>query len=131
RPSQYAINKIWAQAYVEMDYFTRQGCIHTSEGSMSSTTDTLGITNENRKIALKVVVIINPLKNIQQDNQLTWGEISQARHTFLQTMEGVGMTIWSKEIVESFADFFTGLDEHPIREEEYGDEAVVEYQTWA
>ncbi|KAF8991586.1 hypothetical protein BDQ17DRAFT_1254794, partial [Cyathus striatus] len=78
RPAQYAVNKIQAQAHVEMDYITRWGCMCASEGSILSTTYTLGIINENGQIALKVIATVKPLKNIRQDNQLTWREVSQA-----------------------------------------------------
>ncbi|KAF9012341.1 hypothetical protein BDQ17DRAFT_1232438 [Cyathus striatus] len=101
------------------------------EGARTSTTETLGITSENGRIALQTIVAVRPLKEIWTDKQLSWGEVSQARHTLLRIMEKAGEAIWDQELLDSFTDFFTGLDENQIREELYGDEAIVEYQAWA
>ncbi|KAF8987334.1 hypothetical protein BDQ17DRAFT_1258679, partial [Cyathus striatus] len=131
RPAQYAINRVRAGAYVEMDYFTKRGCMHAVEGAGASTTETLGITNENGRIALQTIAAVRPLKEIRRDEQLSWGEVSQARHTLLRTMAKAGGAIWDQDLLDSFADFFAGLDEHQIREEPYGDEAIVEYQAQA
>ncbi|KAF8978460.1 hypothetical protein BDQ17DRAFT_1338743 [Cyathus striatus] len=80
--------------------------------------ETLGITSENGQIALQMIAAVRPLKEIQIDEQLLWGEKA-------------GETIWDQELLDSFADFFTGLDKHQIREEPYGDKAIVEYQAQA
>ncbi|KAF9006206.1 hypothetical protein BDQ17DRAFT_1239539, partial [Cyathus striatus] len=39
--------------------------------------------------------------------------------------------IWDWEVVNSFSDFYLELDKHQIREELFGNEAIVEYQAWA
>ncbi|KAF8996943.1 hypothetical protein BDQ17DRAFT_1249141, partial [Cyathus striatus] len=52
RPAQYAINKINAQGYVEMDYFTLQGCSLAKENASATGMDALGLVNINGEIAL-------------------------------------------------------------------------------
>ncbi|KAF9014218.1 hypothetical protein BDQ17DRAFT_1167706, partial [Cyathus striatus] len=117
-------------AYVEMDYFTKQDCMRAMGGARESTTETLGITNENGRIALQTIAAAKPLKEIQPDEQLSWGKISQAQHTLLWTMMKAS-EIWDQEVVNAFSDFYSGLDEHQIREEPFGDKAIVEYQAQA
>ncbi|KAF8986949.1 hypothetical protein BDQ17DRAFT_1259043 [Cyathus striatus] len=52
RPAQYAIDKINAWGYVEMDYFMLRGCSLAKENSSAMGTDALGLININGKIAL-------------------------------------------------------------------------------
>ncbi|KAF9005010.1 hypothetical protein BDQ17DRAFT_1240476 [Cyathus striatus] len=129
RPAQYAITKLKDRAYVEMDYFTPRGCSLAKNEKSTSPADTLGFTaNANGTIALQPLSVMNPLKNICQDAELSWSEVNKARHAMMRHMVELGAPLWPNHIIQAFADFFGILDAHPIREQEYGDETIVKYQ---
>ncbi|KAF8986562.1 hypothetical protein BDQ17DRAFT_1259521 [Cyathus striatus] len=129
RPAQYAINKLKDKEYVEIDYFTPHGCSLAQGKCSTNSTDTLGLrTGANGIIVLQPLSAIKPLKNICQDTELTWGKVNVARHAMMRQMLELGKTLWSAHIIQVLSNFFGCLDAHPIREEEYGDKAIVKYQ---
>ncbi|KAF9004351.1 hypothetical protein BDQ17DRAFT_1325722 [Cyathus striatus] len=102
-------NKINAQGYVEMDYFTLRGCSLAKENSSAMGTDALGLININANI--------KGINDIWKDHKLTWSEVNQARHMMMKYIMKNKDDVWPKS--------------HPIREEENGDEALVIYHARA
>ncbi|KAF8976697.1 hypothetical protein BDQ17DRAFT_1267133 [Cyathus striatus] len=122
RPAQYAIDKLNAQIYIELDYFTLQGCTMAKNNSSLAGADTLDFVN---------IASMKAATDIWKDHELTWGEVNQAQHTMIKYMTRAEGNIWSKEIIKSLMSFYMQLDGHSIWQEEYGDEVLVIYQARA
>jgi hypothetical protein len=70
---------------------------------------------------------LKPVKGIRPDEELNWAEINQGRHNMMRQMLKLGDDVWPTYAVEGWTDLYSGLDAHSIREEEYGEEAVIAY----
>lgn len=127
RPAQYALNKLAAVAYVEVDYFTARGCRLAQQDRQTTSADAVGVTQIDGHLSLQSMAALKPVKGIRSDEELTWPEINQGRHNMMRQMLKLGPDIWPVYAVEGWTDLYSGLDAHSIREEEYGEEAVIAY----
>jgi hypothetical protein len=100
RPEEYALDKIDKLEYVELDYFTSDPEL-LSTGKRS--------------------------RNIRNDEDLSWGDISYARYRMLDFM--TRSKVWPTAHIESLAAFFIALERHPLRYHKNGMEALVLYQS--
>ncbi|KAF8995508.1 hypothetical protein BDQ17DRAFT_1250670, partial [Cyathus striatus] len=114
RPAQYAIDKLNTQIYVELDYFTLQGCTMAKNNSSLAGADTLGFVNIGGEITLQPLASMKAATDIWKDHELTWGKVNQVQHTMIKYMTRAEGNIWSKEIIESLMSFYMQLDGHYI-----------------
>ena len=93
-PSQYAIGKIQNMEYVELWYFTTEGCKEVSKVSPSTSDNAFGFLNTDSGLALQTCKAANASHNAIADEHLTWEQIMTARHTMITTTTQVG---WPKK----------------------------------
>ncbi|KAH6918012.1 hypothetical protein BKA70DRAFT_1245937 [Coprinopsis sp. MPI-PUGE-AT-0042] len=126
-----ATTKLQNGQYVELDYFTRRGREATQQEYQGVSADSLGIVQlgpeQGGALVLRPIRAMRASKNIRQDSNLEWEDINRARHTMMQHIIDTPSEAWPTAVVESFNLFFSRLDRHTIREEPYGDQAVVRY----
>jgi hypothetical protein len=127
RPAQYALNKLAAIAYVEIHYFMLRGCGLAQREKQNTNADAVGLTQSDGHLSLHPMSALKLVKGIRADDDLAWAEITQGRHAMIRQMLKLGEECWPEYAVEGWSDFYSALDAHAIRQEEYGDEAVVLY----
>ncbi|KAF8267697.1 hypothetical protein EI94DRAFT_1700809 [Lactarius quietus] len=91
RPAQYALNKLNNLEYVELDYFTIKGCREAvaDERNLVSN-DSLGLAQHGDAIALRPLAAQRPTRRIRKDEDLSWGEMLDAKNMMLCFMEKSG-----------------------------------------
>ncbi len=130
RPAPYALNKINALEYIELDYFTLRGCREASfDTSKSISHDTLAFTQLEDTIAIRPMAALRPSKNIRNDEDLSWEEMLDAKNTMLHFMAKSG--VWPVTHAESLAAFFVALELHPRKIQPNGKRALIVYQSRA
>jgi hypothetical protein len=128
RPSQYAIEKINALQYVELDYFTVRGCTEAAaESSRSINQDTLALMQLEGTVALRPIGAQRSSRNIRSDEDLSWEEMFDAKNTMLHLMEKSGN--WPAAHAESLAAFYFELELHPRRLLPNGKKTLLLYQS--
>ncbi|KAF8486915.1 hypothetical protein DFH94DRAFT_6796 [Russula ochroleuca] len=100
RPAEYALDKIDMLEYVELDYFT---------------IDVWPLSTQKTP------------KNIRNDEDLSWGEMFDAKRRLLHFMVQSG--VWPTAHTDSLASFFVALQTHPRRFQTNGQEALLLYQS--
>lgn len=126
RPSKYALKKLADFEYVELYYFTVNACKEAAECERSMADDTFTLSKVDDTIALRLINAHKPSTKTVPDARLTWNDISIAKTKLLQCMQDAK---WPPKFLMSLAGFYVNLDSHPIREEEGGEQAIIQYQS--
>ncbi|KAH0829224.1 hypothetical protein J3R83DRAFT_2789 [Lanmaoa asiatica] len=124
RPSQYALQKIASFDFVELWYFSPEGCKDAAKHIRSSADDAFGLTNCNDILTLRPVASVKASQNARADNQLSFSEFLQARVSFLHHLK---QAAWPEKHMNALAMFFWNLESHPQRLTTNGDLIVLTY----
>lgn len=106
-PSQYAIGRIESMEYVELWYFTTEGCKEASRATPTAADDTFGLLNTDSGLALQSIKATRASRNAIPDEHLTWEQIMTARHTLFQTVQRVK---WPQKHARALAEFYIKLE---------------------
>ena len=123
QPSQYALQKLVTYDYVELWYFSPEGCTDASHNYKSHADDAFGITSSNDVLTLRPVASIKASHFARADHDLNFSELLQAKNTLLQLMK----PSWPSKHVNALAEFFWNLENHPIRHNENDDRIALLY----
>ena len=77
-PSEYAIGKVENIEYVELWYFTTEGCKEAGKATPSVADETFGLLKTNSGIALQPLKATKASKNAVVDEYLSWEQIMTA-----------------------------------------------------
>ncbi|KAG6375630.1 hypothetical protein JVT61DRAFT_3198 [Boletus reticuloceps] len=124
RPSQYAIQKLTVFEYVELWYFSLEGCAEALRNSRSQADDTYGITTAHDVLALRPVAAVRASRNARADHELSFGEFLQAKNVFLKNLT---QAAWPDKHVNALAKFFWNIENHPICNNENGNLIALHY----
>ncbi|EGN93852.1 hypothetical protein SERLA73DRAFT_24110, partial [Serpula lacrymans var. lacrymans S7.3] len=128
KPSPYAINKVESGDYIELWYFTVEGCRdafahqHTIANTLSM------ITNDNNQVALKPAASYCASKNAKHDEDLTLNQIFIARTCLINEMDKAG---WKRDFTRMLSHFYLQLDMHPKRRFSHSEQILVTYHAQA
>lgn len=125
RPSRYAIHKLDEREYVELYYFTLEGCTEASKIDRTIAQDAFTFTKAEDTLLLKPMASHKPSNKAIPDEDLTWRQVSIAKTSLLYHMSQTG---WPEHHVVALAEFFLNLDSHPTRLQEDGDTILLHYQ---
>ncbi|KAF8885493.1 hypothetical protein BD779DRAFT_1423642, partial [Infundibulicybe gibba] len=130
RPSQFALHKLEAFEYVELWYFTKDGCQEARRSQRAVANDAYGITTDGPGdlMALKPVASFKASARAIPDEDLTWRQMSTGKNCLLASMDRVG---WPQRHLLSLALFFHKLDCSPWRDRKNGDRILLLYQARA
>ena len=106
-PSEYAVGKIEGLEYVELWYFTPEGCDEAGTATPSVANDALGFLATATGIALQPIKATKASKNAVIDECLTWEQIMTARHTLITTANRVG---WDNRLTFALAQLYIKLE---------------------
>lgn len=125
RPSQYALRRLEDFEYVELWYFTPEGCSDASQFQTTQHDDAFGLTKVDEFVTLKSISSVKASKNVIVDADLTFRQISMAKNTLIPLMTKYQ---WTEKSINAFAQLFTQLELHPYRQREFGERALIIYQ---
>ena len=125
RPAQYALRRVEDFDYVELWYFTPEGCSDATQLQLTLHDDTFGLTKVDDVVALKSISSLKASRNVVPDAELSFRQVSMAKNTFIQLMTKYQ---WSEKAINAFAQLFTQLELHPLRQREFGERALITYQ---
>jgi hypothetical protein len=125
RPATYALNKLESFEYIELWYFTQEGCLDALENHRFQAEDALGFAKVGDTLALKQLAAVKASRNAIKDADLTWRQMTMARICFLQQAAAAG---WPPSHVKALAEFFLNLEIHPTRNRKHGESILLLYQ---
>lgn len=125
QPASYILKRLERKEYVEMWYFTAQGCRDAAFIDLTVPNDTFGIVNTEKGLMLQMVGVSSVSTEVTRDENLSWEQLSEGKGRLLDYMSSCG---WSGYEVRELAKFFLNLDLHPIRSQVYGTQTVLRYQ---
>lgn len=106
-PGQYAVGRIADMEYVELWYFTTEGCKEASTAAPTTTDNTFSILSTASGLALQSTKATKASRNAINDEHLTWEQIMTARHTLIATASKVG---WPQKHTLAHAQFYINLE---------------------
>ena len=125
-PSAFALNKLDALEYVELDYFTTRGCKNAhAEHELTTNHNTYGLSSLGDTLSLQPMSSLRPSKNIRRDEDLSWDEIVTAKNNMIHFMSK--SKLWPLSHMECTAKFYVALETHPIRQTSHGNRIVAAY----
>ncbi|KAG1790764.1 uncharacterized protein HD556DRAFT_1310313 [Suillus plorans] len=126
RPSQYAIQKIKSMEYVELWYFSPDGCREASitSRSTSDSDDAFGFAKVDGMVALKMLASFKASSKALQDHDLSWRQFDLAKTSFLVHIEKSG---WPEKHQQALALFFTLITNHEHRMRPRGEKTLLRY----
>lgn len=124
RPSQYAFQKLSSFEYVELWYFSQEGCLEASRNNCSQADDALGITTTHDVLTLRPVASVKGSRNAKADHELSFSDFLQAKNAFLKHL---GQAAWPEKHVNALAKFFWNIENHPIRDNLNSDPIALHY----
>ncbi|KAF8270571.1 hypothetical protein EI94DRAFT_1570970 [Lactarius quietus] len=128
RPAQYGLNKLDNLEYVELDYFMIKGCREAAADERNLVgDDSLGLAQHGDAITLHPLAAQRPTRCIRKDEDLSWGEMLDAKNMMLHFMEKSG--VWPALHTEAISGFFLNLELHPRVVLPNGKEALLLYQS--
>ncbi|KAF8799156.1 hypothetical protein BYT27DRAFT_7121176 [Phlegmacium glaucopus] len=128
RPSPFAINKLKNFDYVELSYFTPEGCAAATEDRdvvRTTADEAFGIAEINGIMALKPIASLKAAKNVIKDKDLTWRQMTMGKNSMLHHMNKLG---WPEKHINALAHFYFKLEDHPMRLRPNGDEILLIFQ---
>src|SRR5271156_2635622 len=125
RPAQYALRRIEDFEYVELWYLSTEGCSDATQHQLTQADDTFGLAKVDDMVTLKSFSSIKASKNVVPDAELSFRQMSMAKNAFIPLMAKYQ---WSQKAITAFAQLFTQLELHPLRQREFGERALITYQ---
>ena len=125
RPSQFAVGKLKSFSFIELWYFTKEGCSKAQETNRTLPEDAYSITQVDDLVALKPVTAFKASKNAISDADLTWRQMNIGKNTMLRYME---ICDWPQKHTESFARFYLHLELDPMRSHPNREWVLLAYQ---
>lgn len=83
RPSQFAIVKLKSFNFIELWYFTDEGCAEAQDSSRAQSDDTYGLTKVDNLVVLKPVASFKASRNVIPDADLMWRKLNIGKNTIL------------------------------------------------
>lgn len=125
RPSQFAIGKLKSFNFVELWYFTDEGCREAQDSSRAQSDDAYGLTKVDDLVALKPVASFKASRNVIPDADLTWRQLNVAKNALIRYME---ICNWPQKHIQSIAHFYFNLKLDPMRARPNGERVLIIYQ---
>ncbi|KAJ7152338.1 hypothetical protein C8R46DRAFT_1302569 [Mycena filopes] len=127
RPSPFAVKKLDEFLYIELYYFSPEGCADAADQQRSVAEDGFALAHTDDALALRPISSFRASRNVIKDN-LTWRQMEMGANGLLEQMTRSG---WSDKHTRSVATFFYNLSRHPFRELKHGEVILLIYQASA
>jgi hypothetical protein len=121
-PSQFAVGRIQDMEYVELWYFTTEGCKEASKATPTTADNTYGILSTDSGLTLQSIKATKASRNAIADENLNWEQITTARHTLIATANRVG---WPDKHTFALAGLYINLE--ALKAAGYNPRALILY----
>ena len=119
--SAYALHCLEEFNYMELWYFTQEGCADASQNQYTQNKDTFGLTKVGDMVSLRPVVSLKASKNVIQDINLTWHQMTIAKTILIQQITKFH---WLDDAITLLAEFFMNLEVYQYCQRAYGEQAL-------
>ncbi|KIK78725.1 hypothetical protein PAXRUDRAFT_54756, partial [Paxillus rubicundulus Ve08.2h10] len=123
-PSQYAILKLKNFEFIELWYFSPEGCRDAAKSSSSTMEDTFSISKVDDVLTMWLIAALKQSRNMVNNCDLSISDFFRAKNNFLIHIEQAS---WPKKHVNALAEFFWHLENHPICNCRHGDAVMLLY----
>ncbi|KAH7916684.1 hypothetical protein BJ138DRAFT_1108472 [Hygrophoropsis aurantiaca] len=127
-PAQYALQKIAAFEYVELWYFSPDGCSDSARSNKSSSEEAFGIARVDDHIALRPLASFKASRNVLHDHELTFSQLLQAKNCFLVNIQKAG---WTQKHIDAIATLYFKIEMHEYRIRAHGERVLLVYASRA
>ncbi|KAG2100881.1 hypothetical protein BD769DRAFT_1676888 [Suillus cothurnatus] len=125
RPSQYAIQKLNNFEYVELWYFSPEGCKEAMKTSRSIADDMFSLTKLDNHLSIRPSSTFKASRSALPDHELMFSTFLRAKNLFLTH---ANMAKWPQTHLDALVLFFWHLKNHAIRNNsEIGDMVILHY----
>jgi hypothetical protein len=125
RPSQYAIQKLNSFEYVELWYFSPDGCKEAMKTSRSIADDTFSLAKLDDQLTIRPSSAFKASRSAIPDHELSFSVFLRAKNLFLTQANSAK---WPQTHLDALALFFWHLENHSIRNtSELGDLVILHY----
>ncbi|KAG1793830.1 uncharacterized protein HD556DRAFT_446303 [Suillus plorans] len=125
RPSQYAIQKLNNFEYVELWYFSPDGCKEAMKTSRSIADDTFSLAKLDDQLTIRPASAFKASRSALPDHELPFSIFLRAKNLFLMQANAAK---WPQTHLDALALFFWHLENHSIRNNsELGDLVILHY----
>ena len=124
-PSRFAMHKLKERDYVELHYFTLEGCTEAAKHDRTIAQDAFTFTKADDSLLLKPMASHKPSNKVTPDKDLTWRQMSIAKTTLLHHM---GRTRWPDQYIMALTEFYLNLESHPMQLQTDGNTVLLHYQ---
>jgi hypothetical protein len=125
RPSQFAIQKLNNFEYIELWYFSPEGCKDALKTSRAIAEDTFSLAKLDDQLTIRPASAFKASRAALPDHELSFSSFLRAKNLFLTH---VNAAKWPQLHIDSLALFFWHLENHAIRNNsELGDLVVLHY----
>jgi hypothetical protein len=125
RPSQYAIQKLNNFEYIELWYFSPDGCKEALKTSRSIADDTFSLTKLDDQLTIRPTSASKASRSALPDHELSFSTFLRAKNLFLTQ---ASTAKWPQANLNALALFFWHLENHAIRNNsEIGDIVILHY----
>jgi hypothetical protein len=124
-PASFAINKLENFEYVELWYFTADGCAEAARHHRTVAEEAFGLTQKDSIISIKPLSSYRASNRVVRDQDLTWRQFETAKTAFLIHATKAG---WPKEHREALATCWRDLETHEYRDRSHGERMLLLYQ---
>ena len=125
RPSQYAIWCVEDFKFVELWYFTPEGCAEALHHQHTQNNNAFGLSKIDGMVTLKSVSSLKASKNVVPDTELSFQQMSMAKNVLIPLLSKYK---WTEKAIWVFAQFWTQLKIHPFWQWEYRERTLLVYQ---
>ncbi|KAG2120347.1 hypothetical protein BD769DRAFT_1390351 [Suillus cothurnatus] len=125
RPSQYAIQKLNNFEYVELWYFSPEGCKDAMKLLLSISDDMFSLARLDNQLTICPAPAFKASKAALPDHELSFSTFLHAKNLFLTH---ASTAKWPQTHLDALALFFWHLENHAIRNNsELGDIVILHY----
>jgi hypothetical protein len=129
RPSPYALERTRKFEYIELWYFSPDGCNEATLTQRTSADDTYGISRSDTDLmVLKPVATVRASRKALRDEDLPWDQMEIASTLLLRHQRQLG---WPEAATDALAIFWYNLQHHELRSRPNGQRILLEYQARA
>ncbi|KAG2156563.1 uncharacterized protein EDB93DRAFT_1079506 [Suillus bovinus] len=124
RPSQYAVQKLTNFEYIELWYFSPDGCKEALKTSRSIADD-YGLTKVDDQLTIRPASAFKASRAALADHDLPFSVFLRAKNMFLVQ---ISQAKWPQTHIDSLSLFFWRLENHAIRNHsDIGDMVILNY----
>jgi hypothetical protein len=125
KPARHVLKKLEKKEFVELWYFTVEGCKETAALDVATSDEVFGMVSTNNGLVFQNIGASSTSSKVIKDEELNWEQLTVAKGRMIGCLKACG---WSEQEVAQLVLFYLSLDIHPIRSQPYGRQAILRYQ---